>query len=273
MIMYKTENVDIFDLIYDDELIDETEPSNHSESVTPKDAFILSINRFGRINLDFMSEASGCKKDDLIDALEGVLIWKDPRCYDPSLPYDGWITREQYVRGNVYRLLDEARSADHSTEVFAKNIELLKSVLPDGPEQDDIMVSLGATWVPAEYYLRFVCDLLEMDDYPPELYLDSFFGKWVLKGGYIYNRARNERVYGTYRMPALRIIEHTMNASPVRVYDRYTDRHTGKTKSVLNKADTMAAQEKQGVILQEFQKWLLRNPKIRAYLQEIYTDK
>lgn len=266
--------MNVFDIIYDDELIDiETAPNSASEGSTPKEAFILSINHFGRVNLDYMSEASGSSKDALIKALEGVLIWKDPSCYDPAFPYDGWITREQYVRGNIYRLLDEARSADQTTGLFAKNIELLKSVLPDGPEQDDIMVSLGATWVPAEYYLRFVCELLEMDDYPPELYLDSFFGKWILKGGYIYNRARSERMYGTYRMPALRIIEHTMNASPIRVYDRYTDRHTGKTKSVLNKSDTMAAQEKQSVILDEFQRWLKRNKKIRTHLQEIYTDK
>lgn len=265
--------VSVFDIIYDDELMDTETTMGIFGSVTPKDAFVLSINHFGRVNLDYMSEIVGCGKDSLIEALEGRLIWKDPRCYDPAFPYDGWITREQYVRGNVYRLLDEARTADHSTGLFAKNIELLKSVLPDSPEQDDIMVSFGATWVPSEYYLRFVCELLEMYDFPPTIYLDSFFGKWILKGGFIYNRTRSESVYGTNRMPALRIIEHTMNASPIRVYDRYTDDHTGKTSSVLNKADTLAAQEKQSVILQEFQNWLRKNPKIRRHLQEIYTDK
>ena len=123
-------------------------------------------------------------------------------------------------------MLKEARAADQGTGLFARNIELLKSVLPDGPDRDDIMVSLGSTWVPAEYYLQFICELLDMNDYPPALYLDSFFGKWILKGGGIYNRARSERVYGTYRMPALRIIEHTMNVSPIRVYDYDTDKST-----------------------------------------------
>ena len=168
--------VSVFDIIYDDELMDTEATTGISGSVTPKDAFVLSINHFGRVNLDYMSEIVVCGKDSLIEALEGRLIWKDPRCYDPAFPYDGWITREQYVRGNVYRLLDEARTADHSTGLFAKNIELLKSVLPDSPEQDDIMVSLGATWVPSEYYLRFVCKLLEMDNFPPRIYLDSFSG-------------------------------------------------------------------------------------------------
>ena len=270
MSMYKTEEV--FDILYDDELL-ETEIDAQSDIVTPKEAFILSINRFGRVNLKYMSEVCGQGKDTLVNALEGQLIWKDPSRYDPEDPYEGWITREQYVCGNVYRLLDEARAAYRTTGLFAKNIELLKSVLPDGPDQEDIMVTLGATWVPGDYYLRFICEILEMEDCPPELYLDNYFGKWVLKGGYIYNRARSLRVYGTHRMPALRIIEHTMNASPIRVYDRYTDWSCGKTKSILNRAETMAAQEKQSLILQEFQDWLKRNPKVRAHLQEIYTDK
>jgi len=271
--MMNIEN-DVFDVIYDDELSDAPEASAVPGSkLSVNDAFILCLNQFGRVNLDYMSKASGISEAALAEVLEGVLIWKDPRCYDPASPYDGWVTREQYVRGNVYRLLEEARTADHGTGLFAKNIALLQSVLPDGPEQDDIMVTLGATWVPADCYLRFVCELLEMDDNPPELYMDSFFGKWVLKGGYVYNPARSERIYGTYRMPALRIIEHTLNASPIRVYDRYTDQSTGKTKAVLNKADTMAAQEKQGLILREFQRWLKDNPEIKTYLQEIYTDK
>ena len=268
-------DADIFDIVYDDELPDSNAegPGESGGCLSPKDAFILSLNQFGRVSLEYMSGACGRDKDSLIELLEGRLIWKDPRCYDPASPYDGWITREQYVRGNIYRLLDEAKKADQGTGLFAENIELLKSVLPDGPEQDDIMVTLGSTWVPAEYYLRFVCELLEMVDFPPELYLDSFFGKWVLRGGCTYNRARNERIYGTYRMHALRIIEHTMNASQIRVYDHYTDRITGKTVSVLNKADTMAAQEKQSAILREFQDWLQRNPEVRTQLQEIYTDR
>lgn len=275
MTMYKTNDADFFDVLYDDELLD-VDVEGLSEPggcMPPEEAFILSLNRFGCINLEFMSGMCGRDKDVLIDELEGELIWKDPRRYDPMSPYDGWITREQYVRGNIYSLLKEARAADQGTGLFARNIELLKSVLPDGPDRDDIMVSLGSTWVPAEYYLQFICELLDMNDYPPALYLDSFFGKWILKGGGIYNRARSERVYGTYRMPALRIIEHTMNVSPIRVYDYDTDKSTGKTRSVLNKADTLAAQEKQGVILQEFQNWLKRNPEIRTRLQEIYTDK
>ena len=93
---YYEEN--LFDIVYDDEFINVEVFSNVSDSVTPKEAFVLSINHFGRVNLDYMSEVSGLEKDALIESLEGVLIWKDPHCYEPAIPYDGWITREQYVR-------------------------------------------------------------------------------------------------------------------------------------------------------------------------------
>ena len=63
MSMYKTEEV--FDILYDDELL-ETEIDAQSDIVTPKEAFILSINRFGRVNLKYMSEVCGQGKDTLV---------------------------------------------------------------------------------------------------------------------------------------------------------------------------------------------------------------
>ena len=276
MLNYKENTTDVFDVVYDDELPD-SEPANPdqpiTQSFTPKEACLLSINRLGRIDLDYMAGICRYSRDELIDRLEGVVIWKDPRVFDPASPYDGWITREQYVRGNVYRLLDEARAKDGGTGLYRKNIELLEASLPEGPARNEIMISLGATWVPARYYLAFICDLLLMHPKPPTLELDTFFGKWSLKGQSFFNRLRLYHTYGTSRMSALRIIEHTMNASPLRVFDSVEDPRTGKKKSVLNQAETMAVREKQNLILREFQEWLKKNPKVRRKLEDIYTDK
>lgn len=268
------QDYDIFEVLYDDEVSLPTQVLNEEEgSFTAREAFVLSINRFGRINLKFMSAKCGRPEDDLIRELEGVLIWKDPSRYLPKAPYEGWITREQYVQGNIFRLLSEAEEADRKTGLFSKNIELLRSELPDGPEAHELKVTLGATWVPAGYFLQFICDLLDMEAFPPTLELDTFFGKWSLKGGCSFNIVRNIAIYGTYRMPALKIIAHTMNASPIQIYDKQTDPVTGKEKSVLNKYETMAAQEKQQLIIQEFQKWLDSHPEILSCLQEIYSSR
>ena len=261
----------VFDIVYDDEWQSEMPDSVDSGTLSPEDALVLSMNEFGTVHLPYMSAVSGLSKRELVCALEGKAIWKDPCRYNKNRPYEAFLTREQYVRGNLFRLFAEAVQAHEETGLFAENIRLLKAELPEGPVAEDIAVTLGATWVPAEYYLQFICETLDMKDVPPELTLDTYFGKWFLRGGEAYNRRRNYAVYGTQRMPALRIIEHTMNASPIRVYDRFYEPHQGKMKAVLNRVETMAAQEKQQVLIREFHKWLAVHEDVRSRLQEIYS--
>ena len=93
---YYEEN--LFDIVYDDEFINVEVFSNVSDSVTPKEAFVLSINHFGRVNLDYMSEVSGLEKDALIESLEGVLIWKDPHCYDVRCTYKSTDHKDRHYR-------------------------------------------------------------------------------------------------------------------------------------------------------------------------------
>ena len=61
---------------------------------------------------------------------------------------------------------------------------------------------LGATWVPAEHYLKFIGDLLDMSEDAIELSYDDYFMKWILKGKASYSFLRNTSTYGTVRMPA-----------------------------------------------------------------------
>ena len=79
-------DADIFDIVYDDELPDSNAegPGESGGCLSPKDAFILSLNQFGRVSLEYMSGACGRDKDSLIELLEGRMIWKDPRCYDSA---------------------------------------------------------------------------------------------------------------------------------------------------------------------------------------------
>lgn len=264
------QSMQIVDVLYDDEVwTDETSPQMYSM----EDAYILSINRYGRVNLSYMASLCERTEDDIISEMEGRVIWRDPMRYDPDKPYDNWLMREQYVRGNIYRLLEEAKEQNSKTGLFNANIRLLTSELPDGPKAEELTVTLGATWVPAKYYVQFICDLLDMHRNPPSLYYDTYFNRWEMKKtGYFWNM-RNTTVFGTYRISALEIIKKTMNVTSLKVYDRVYDYVGDKERYVLNRQETLAAQEKQKLIIKKFQEWLRSNPKVVAHLQQIYTDK
>lgn len=266
-----------FDVLYEDELVDDTKKSDISDDtsgkVTPEDAFVYSMNQKGRVDFAYMEKLTGMRSAELAKCLEGRVIWRDPARYDPMHPYEGWVTREQYVRGNIYRLREQAEKAQKKTGLFASNLWLLDSVLPEGPKAEDIAMTLGASWIPEDVVQSFISELLDMEYYPPKVSFDPFFGTWKVRKGFSYNKALNERVYGTPYMDAKHIIEHMLNATPVRVYDSKWDPDKKKDKRVLNRAKTRAAVEKQGEIAKAFQKWLTDNPSVRERLQDIYTDR
>ena len=79
--------------------------------------------------------------------------------------------------------------------------------------------------------------------------------------------------YGTGRMHALKIMEHTPECeSGQSVRPGFqAERKSGKAY-ILNKEETLAAQEKQAILQEKFRNWILRNPYRKKYLERLYYD-
>lgn len=69
----------------------------------------------------------------------------------------------------------------------------------------------------------------------------------------------SSETYGTSRANAYKILEDTLNLKDVRIYDAIEDEE-GKLKRILNKTDTMLAQQKQQVIKDAFANWIWKDP-------------
>ena len=220
------QNLQIVDVLYDDEMWTGEVSQMHSI----EDAYVLSINQFGKANLQFIASLCGNSEEEIISKLEGKLIWRNPARYNPVSPYENWLTREQYVRGNIYRLLEEAKEQNRKTGLFTANIKLLTSELPKGPKPGELIVTLGATWVPKKYYLEFICDLLDIRTNQPSLCYDTYFNRWELKYRSDFFNIRNSKVYGTNRMTAIQIIKKTMNKKLIMVpaFRTWMNRQGGK---------------------------------------------
>ena len=77
--------------------------------------------------------------------------------------------------------------------------------------------------------------------------------------------------YGTGRMTALEIIDRILNSQATVVYDQVTE--NGKDKAVVNKTETVAAQEKKAVIEAAFQNWIWADPERAERMMAIYNEK
>ena len=78
--------------------------------------------------------------------------------------------------------------------------------------------------------------------------------------------------YGTNRINAYKIIEETLNLKDVRIFDTVTDEN-GNEVRVLNKKDTILAQQKQQAIKDAFRDWIWKDPDRRDRLTTLYNTK
>lgn len=76
-----------------------------------------------------------------------------------------------------------------------------------------------------------------------------YTAEWRVEGKTATGRGDiiSSETYGTSRANAYKILEETLNLKDVRIYDTIEDAE-GKPKRVLNKRETMLAQQKQQVI-------------------------
>ena len=81
----------------------------------------------------------------------------------------------------------------------------------------------------------------------------------------------SSETYGTSRANAYKILEDTLNLKDVRIYDAIEDEE-GKLKRILNKTDTMLAQQKQQVIKDAFANWIWKDPQRRIALVKQYNE-
>jgi N12 class adenine-specific DNA methylase len=100
----------------------------------------------------------------------------------------------------------------------------------------------------------------------------KYTSEWNIEGKNVdrSNVAAN-MTYGTARKNAYSIIEDTLNLRDARVYDR-VEQPDGTVKSVLNKKETMIAQEKQEAIKQAFKDWIFKDPDRREMLVNKYNE-
>ena len=232
------------------------------------------VNNRGRVDMAWMMDASGLAFDELTEALEGA-IFQDPEVYNGCHEDDkGWMLRAQYLSGNIKTKLDTAEELNkkHNGR-FEPNITALKAVMPEIVDFEVIGFCLGSPWIPEKYYSLFAKEVLGLFSLP-EIHYSTALGRWkILIPPKARNSVQNIYTYGTKRITALQIMETALNGGTVKVYDDVLrpDRKSGTAK-VLNKAETLAAQEKQDLLQDAFQEWVRKGSSRMAALKEIFYD-
>jgi len=223
-----------------------------------------------------MAELCGLSEEQTIkDCIDAGAIYKVPPFPPRPDKADVYVTADEYLSGNIREKLSFAKTAVLSDKEYEHNVEALEKVMPTPLTASDIDIRIGVTWMDMKYYDDFIHDTFDA------------YGGWRTRINTRYSPVTGEfnvsnknsemtnikvnSEYGTSRMNALQIFEHTLNQRTVKVYDRVID-VDGKVKSVLNSKETEAAQEKQELIKEAFSNWIYRDPERRQDIVDKYNE-
>ena len=237
---------------------------------TPNEALAVCINVKGHIDFDYMKSILNQEfsNEDIINHLEGVIF------LNPAT--NQYETQDEYLSGNVRKKLYQAERAAENDESFQVNVDMLRKFQPKDLEASEIDVRLGATWIDPKYINQFVVDLLKPPPYmirsgEIEVNYSEVRGLWNISG----KNSNSSNVlanvnYGTKRANAYRLIEDALNLKDTKIFDvQYED---GKEVRVLNKKETILAQQKQSLIKEEFKDWIFKDRERRTDLCKKYNE-
>lgn len=243
----------------------------HTESIS--DALIMSLSNLGRVDIEYISSVTGEDCKTVICSLKGS-IYQNPDTWGECF-YKGWETADEYLSGNLMRKWYAAQKANAEYKgYFADNIRALDKLLPDTVAAKDIYITLGSPWVPIDIIDDFISYILKTP-FTGTMH-DELTGTWEIpyKSDYNYRcSVAATHTYGTSRMPALYILEKTLNMKTVAVKDEVIC-HTNASgkKRVINKSETVLALEKQQKMIKAFQKWVWTDEKRKERLEMIFEN-
>ncbi len=254
---------------------------------TASEALAVSISEKAGVDLPYMSALSGKTAEELTADLSGV-IYRDISCGEKpedipaaftDLDRFPFVTADEYLSGNVRRKLRMARALyevlpAEKKPLIAGNITALEVVQPVDLTAGDIGVRISSSWIPVDVYKQFIFELVGTSPRARErmdvLYSAST-GQWNVT--FKHADAGNIKAvttYGTKRVNAYQIFEHTLNQKEVRIFDTVIEDE--KEKPVLNPRETAIAQDRQELMKSRFAEWVWQDIDRRERLCRIYNE-
>jgi len=257
----------------------------HADSIS--DGLMYSLSNLGRVDIEYISSITGEDYKTIICALKGS-IYQNPETWGECF-YKGWETSEEYLSGNMIRKWKAAKEADKEYNgYFAENIKAIEKVIPPTVATNDIYITLGSPWVPADIIDDFILHLFGdpfkhgWSCYNQDVIMESWktihdeiTGTWEIPCKSRYNHSVSvSNTYGTDKLEALHILEKTLNMQTIAVKDKICcATNASGVKRVINKAETAAAIEKQQKLIKEFQKWVWEDDARKERLERIFENK
>ena len=233
---------------------------------TPSEALALSIGEKAKVDVPFMMQLCSKTEQEITDELAGA-IFRNPVTQQ-------WETSDEYLSGNVREKLATAETFAANHAEYQINVDYLKRVQPKDLDASEIEVRLGANWVKPEYITQFMKEVFKTPNYYAGIDIKATYseisGAWNISGKSLdRGNPLVTNTYGTLRVNGYKLLEDALNLRDTKIYDTIHD--ADGDHRVLNKQETMLAQQAQESIREAFKQWIFKDLDRREDLCATYN--
>ena len=173
------------------------------------------------------------------------------------------ILAETYLSGFLLDRLEAARFAARTEARFAHNVRAIEAVMPAQMGPAEIIVDLGASWIPSAVVDEFLRELSGGPGGKTYTAFNRDMGWCLTEDG---ARLRHH-IRGTERMRFDRMLQHLLNREPMLVYDKDPD----SDKRTINRPETQAAEARAEEIRAAFRAFLWQDEARSQELCDLYN--
>ena len=225
----------------------------------PMEALGASLNKYGTVELDYMSSLlPDMEESDIISSLEGRIY------YNPE--ENAYEVADKFISGNVIEKAERIESwlLDHPDHEEAKqSLAALRAATPTPIPFADLDFNLGERWIPAKVYGRFASEFFGTDigvSYHSNM--DEYSIVCDHKNANIWHKYAVQGEFRRY--DGINLLKHALhNTIPdINKSKEVTDKVTGETKTIKVRDGhaIQMANAKIEEIRQGFVDWLGRTP-------------
>lgn len=223
------------------------------------EAIVISLYENAGIDVERIAELLNITVPEVLQQAKGKIF---------EQPEGGFVTREEYLSGNVKAKLRQAQEAvDKGFSEFAFNVEQLMEVIPADIPAMHIEARLGSRWIPQEVYSEFAQHLFNTPS--AKIIYQKSIDAYSNNGRIETVEAQSK--WGTARRNGSDILLDALHINPPKIFD--TIKEFEQEKRVLNTDETKKAVDKYEEIRTEFENWVYKSEERRTLLARIYNEK
>ena len=249
---------------------------------TPMEALSASLNKYGVVNLEYMSGLVDMDKDCLVDNLEGHIF------YNPLV--ENYEIKDRFIAGNVVAKANDVRAWIDREEERIKgfpgydgvepfialskdSLKALEEARPRRIEFDELDFNFGERWIPTGIYSAYMSYLFHTDvKIAYSSSMDEYSAEVSRKNMTIWEEFCVRGYYRTY--DGVNLLKHALHNTVPDIKKSAGKDDNGNDIKVPDNEAIQLANTKIDEIRNGFSEWLeAQSPEFKEKLVELYNDK